>query len=91
MRLNLQQELLKIESSPTLRTAPYGEVIKHNGKYLMKLKPTQWLLNSSLVADVLNRADCFVCNIETGTLYIMSGDKEVSYTEAAMHITEKGS
>lgn len=89
MRLNLQQELLKIESSPILRTAPYGEILKHEGKYLMKLKPTQWLLNSSLVSDVLNRADCFVCNIETGTLYIMSGEKVIKIVEATMQITIK--
>lgn len=89
MRLNLQTELLKIEDKPILRNAPYGEILKVEGKYLMKLKPTQWLLNSNLVSDVLNRADCFVCNIETGTLYIMNGDKEVSYVDATMHITEK--
>lgn len=89
MRLNLQQELLKIDCSPTLRDAPYGEIIKHNDKYLMKLKPTQWLLNSNLVSDVLNRADCFVCNIETGTLYIVEGNKSVKFVDATMHITEK--
>ncbi len=86
MRLNLQTELLKIDSSPILRNAPYGEILKHKGKYLMKLKPTQWLLNSNLVSDVLNRADCFVCNIETGTLYIMSGERAVEYTDATLLI-----
>ena len=89
MRLNLQQELLKIDSSLTLRTAPYGEILKVNGRYLMKLKPTQFILNSNLVSDVLNRADCFVCNIETGTLYVMQGETEAKIVEATMQITEK--
>jgi hypothetical protein len=89
MKVSQQQKTLFIGPVPNLRTAPYGEVLKHEGKYLMKLKPTQWLLNSNLVGDVLNRADCFVCNLESGTLYIMSGEREVEFIEATMHISEK--
>lgn len=60
--------------STTLRNFPTGEVFYYNLRYKMKLKPTQFILNSTLVCDVLNRGDCFVCDIEQGTLYIMKGD-----------------
>jgi hypothetical protein len=88
MKTSVQQSLLVLSSNPTLRSAPYGEIISYNGKYLMRLKPTSFLLNSNLIADVLNRSDCIVCNIETGTVYVMEGDKEVEFVNATMHIVK---
>lgn len=57
-----------------LKNLPHGNVFLHNGSYRMKLKPTGFLLNSTLVGDVLNRADCFVCDVERGTVYAMPGE-----------------
>jgi len=73
MKISEQQLQLIPEKIKLLKDLPHGEVFVFNGSYRMKLKPTQFLLNSSLVSDVLNRADCFVCDIEKGTLYIMQG------------------
>lgn len=88
MKLTTQSSLLILSDKPLLRSTPYGEIISYNGKYLMRLKPTSFLLNSTLIADVLNRADCIVCNIETGTVYVMEGDKEVEFVNATMHIVK---
>lgn len=73
MKITEQQSLLIPEAIKCLKDLPYGEVFTFNDSYRMKLKPTQFILNSNLVADVLNRADCFVCDIEKGTLFIMKG------------------
>lgn len=73
MKISEQQSQLIPEKIKLLKDLPHGEVFVFNGSYRMKLKPTQFMLNSSLVADVLNRADCFVCDIEKGTLYVMLG------------------
>lgn len=73
MKISEQQLSLVPTPIKLLKDLPHGEVFVFNGSYRMKLKPTQFLLNSSLVSDVLNRADCFVCDIEKGTLYIMQG------------------
>jgi hypothetical protein len=89
MKLSIQQPLLVLSDFPTLRSAPYGEVLKIRDKYLMRVKPTQFLLNSTLVSNVLNRGDCFVVNMETGTLYILQGSEEISVTESTMHIVQK--
>lgn len=89
MKTQTQTSLLIIgDKEPILRTAPYGEIFKKAGKLLMRVKPTQFLLNSTLVADVLNRGDAFVINVETGTLYIMQGDEEIAFVDATLLINE---
>lgn len=44
---------------------------------IMKVKPTGFILNSSLVIDVLNRSDCFVINLHKGTMYSVPHDRKV--------------
>ena len=89
MQIQRQQELLVIDKAPTLRTISFGNVFSYKGKSLMRVKPTQFLLNSTLVADVLNRGDCFVVDMELGTLYIIPGDKtEVKLQDATLLIKE---
>ena len=66
----------------TLKDLPFGEPFYFNSTVRMKVKPTGFLLNSSLVGDVLNRADCFVIDVEKGTLYVMLGS-----TPSDKHLT----
>jgi hypothetical protein len=66
------------KAKPTISDMPYGEAFRSKGKLLMRVKPTQFLLNSTIVSDVLNRGDAFVVNIETGTLYITKGSNEAT-------------
>jgi hypothetical protein len=72
------------KAKPTISSMPYGEAFKSKGKLLMRVKPTQFLLNSTIVADVLNRGDAFVVNIETGTLYITKGNNEAVLWDVEM-------
>jgi hypothetical protein len=44
-----------------------------SGTVIMKLKPTGFLLNSSVVVDVVNRNDYLVADIKKGTVYSMKG------------------
>lgn len=89
MRIQAQSSLLIIkEEAPTISKMPYGEVFKVNGKFLMRVKPTSFLLNSNLVGDVLNRGDCFIVDIEKGTLYISKGDTQIQFVDATMVIRE---
>ena len=50
--------------------------MRHSGKILRKVKITGFLLNSTIVADVLNRGDCFVLDMAKGTLYAVSNSLE---------------
>lgn len=49
------------------------------GKIVMRVKVTGFLLNSNIVADVLNRGDVFVVDVSKGTLYATVGDTPVSH------------
>ena len=53
--------------------------VKSGGAIVMKVKVTGFLLNSTLIADVLNRGDSIVLNLEKGTLYAMEGSREVEH------------
>ena len=88
MKIQRQQSLLIIDKAPILREIPYGQAVQYGEKTLLKLKPTRFLLNSNIVADVLNRGDCLVCNLELGTLYIMKGDEPVTFIDCHFVINE---
>lgn len=64
-------------------TRTYASDIKfHNcftfkNEIFMRVKPTGFLLNSSLIGDVINRGDIFVVNLSKGTVRAFQGDIEV--------------
>ena len=74
----LQSELPK---TATLQEIPYGRAVTVIGrdKIVARVRPRGFLLNSNLVSDVLNRADCFVVNMTTGDLTIMKSSTQVTY------------
>jgi hypothetical protein len=59
----------------------YGKAVTviDSGEIVAKVRPRGFLLNSNLVSDVLNRADCFVVNMENGDLTIMKSTTAVTY------------
>lgn len=76
----MQLELMQIEDEiqlPTLRSLSAGAAFKSKSKYYIKAKPVSFLLNSSLVSDALNRADCFIVDLVTGSLLVWEGEKRV--------------
>ena len=86
MRVQKQASLLT--TFLNLGDVKHGQMVKYLDKYIIRVKPTQFLLNSTLVGDVLNRGDCFVVNAETGTLYIMQKNTEVSLVDASFTVQE---
>lgn len=86
MKLTKQASL--IPASISLSDVKYGQMVRYGEKYIIRVKPTQFLLNSTLVADVLNRGDCFVVNVESGTLYIMQKEMEVFLVDASFTVQE---
>ena len=87
----MQLEFFNAPKSPTLtlRDISYGTLVQSHvtKKLLMKVKPTGFLLNSTVVGAVLNRADCLVVDVVKGTLYCVQGDIEVTVVKAKLHIT----
>jgi len=68
------------EIKAILKDVPFGAHFVKPGddsQVYMRVKPVNWLLNSTLVNDCINKNKCFVVNIEKGTLFIMPGEKEV--------------
>jgi hypothetical protein len=66
-----------------LKDAPYGIPLrrKKDGSTIMRLKPTGFLLNSTLVVDALNHEKCFISNLSTGTMFVIEGSEQVTTLE----------
>ena len=43
----------------------------------MRLRPTSFLLNSTLVSDSLNSGKSLICNVETGSTFFVLGSEPV--------------
>ena len=78
MRITLRQSSL-LKGAVLLSAVPFGSpvYVPKTKKFIMKLKPTGFLLNSTIVSDVLARGDCFVCDLKEGTVYAKEGKTEV--------------
>lgn len=78
------------ESALQIKDAPFGEALsrKKDKNTIMRVKPTSFLLNSTLVTEVLNRADVFIVNLSTGTLFSIAGAEEVEVLDASLRIGE---
>ncbi len=50
----------------------------------MRVKPTGYLLNSTLICDKLNAGFICAVNMEKGTLYFIQGEEEVEPLEATL-------
>ena len=77
-----QKSLLQIKD------ASYGVALKRSSdkSTVLRVKPTSFLLNSTLVTEVLNRSDVFIVNLVTGTLFSMRGTEEVEVLNAKVMI-----
>jgi hypothetical protein len=56
----------------------FGKWFHHNDNTVMRLKPVNFLNNSSLIIDCIQRRRVFVGNPFKGTLYVINGDDEVT-------------
>lgn len=74
----------ELEQTLTINQAPYGVALKRikDSSTILRVKPTSFLLNSTLVTEVLNRSDVFIVNLVTGTLFSITGTEEVEILNA---------
>ena len=81
LELDLSNLLQDLSNINRLADIPYGRAVTvvGSGKVIARVRPRGFLLNSNLVSDVLNRADCFVVNMTTGDLTIMKSTTDVTY------------
>lgn len=74
-----------------LHNIPHGSTFyKKNEplRLLMKVKPVNFLLNSTLVNEAINRRDCLVISVYSGTLYITDGDSEVIEKDISIEVLD---
>lgn len=78
MKVTKQQSSL-IKELTTINRVPVGIPVwdVDARRVIMKLKPTGFLLNSSIVADVSQRGDCFVCALKGGTVFAVKASRRV--------------
>ena len=70
-----------------VESLPFGVPFRFRGKPAdihIRVKPVQFILNSSLVSDCINAHKCFVVNLTKGTLYIVPGDRFIDKVNAVI-------
>ncbi len=82
---------LDFESTPTEFTAAdvgFGRIFKDllSKRILIRVKPTGFLLNSSVIGDIINRNDVLVFSPKHGTLYSIPGDRPIEMLEATLNV-----
>jgi len=80
-QLTIDDLLQDMPNVNILQDIPYGRAVTvvGSGKIVARVRPRGFLLNSNLVSDVLNRADCFVVDMKTGDLTVMKSSTAVTY------------
>lgn len=74
------------KTNPTINSVPFGVALKRisDRSTVMRVKPTSYLLNSTVVTDTLNKGNVFIVNLITGTLFGISGTEEVIILDAKL-------
>ena len=81
---------LDLFDSPRANEAGIGQCFKHNGRMYMRVKPVSFILNSTLVQDVLVRGDIFVVDLTVGNMRTMQGKTIVEQLQQVeIHYREK--
>lgn len=66
--------------SPTISVAadqPVNSTFIYRDKICLRVKPVNFLLNSTLLTDCINKNKVFVVNLEKGTLFVIEGNAMV--------------
>ena len=89
-RMEIIKAKEEIPKKLTIKDTAYGIALmrKKDKTTIMKVKPTSFLLNSTLIADQLNKSSAFIVNLVTGTLFVIEGDEEVRVLPAKLLIEE---
>ena len=83
--MKVSQACIEFEgaATPLLMNVDFGQCCLYKGKLVMRVKPVNFITNSSLVTDVINRGKVFVVDIEKGTLFIADGETTISFVDSS--------
>lgn len=73
MKITKVQAALIVGHLPILQIPAGRVVLTAEKKLLMRVKPTGFLLNSTVIGDVITRGDALVLDLAKGTMYAVSG------------------
>lgn len=85
--VQVQDSLLPNES--LIGYLGFGQCAIYRNVIVMRVKPVNFLLNSSLIVDALNRHKVMVVNVEKGTCYLVEGDVSCTPIEATLQWSKK--
>lgn len=92
MSKQLSIEFSVVPNGLVLRQIKHGVPFKFTDAdgVFMRVKPVNYLLNSSLITDCINRNKVMVVSLEKGTCFIAEGDRSVEILQAKLTIVGKG-
>jgi hypothetical protein len=76
MQIELFEDKPKFVSANTLNNLDFGTPVSIYGNICIRVKPVNFLLNSTLITDVINRGDVFIVNLTKGTMYTAEGKRK---------------
>lgn len=62
---------------------------KKSGNLIVRVKPVNFVLNSALITDVINRGRVFVVNLKLGTMYVTEGNRPVEEVNSELTWSRK--
>lgn len=84
----MQLELFQPKKAKIASNTRVGDCFIRNNEVLMRVKPTHYLLNSTLINDCINANKIFVVNIHKGTLWCIPGSETVTPVEVKAVVSE---
>lgn len=72
-----------------IKNAPFGEPVLCSTDMLMRVKPVNFLCNSTIINDMISKGNCLVVNTDKGTCYIVDGNKEVKRITSTLQWSDK--
>ncbi len=72
------------EVSCPVNELPFGEVAKHGALILTRVKPVNFLCNSTIINDMISKGNCLVVNLQKGTCFVMNGDTTVVRVDSTL-------
>ena len=90
MKVTKQQSSL-LRNIGMVKSQPFGIPFYQpdSKKILMRVKPTGFLLNSNIVADVMSRGDVFVVDLAKGTVYAVEGGRKLEQINSELFWSEE--
>ena len=74
MKITKSQTSL-LDDSILLKDVVFGQAVFIGGKILVRVKPVNFLCNSTIINDMISKGNVLVIDMAKGTCYITDGSK----------------